>query len=391
MRKTSVSMRSLFSKVYSFRLIYKKHLSTKHALNNLKNNTARYWKDYSQDIFGKRRLITWLTLTISGAAYYRYIHSDLFSLHHVSAKEPGLKDIKISRMVKNDKDSSGLMLTLFQYQTCPFCCKVRALLDYRGYSYNIIEVNSIWRKEIKWSKYKKVPILVCERTTEDDYLQINDSSVIISVMESHIIDQSQKIEKLLSYFPVIESKNEKGKTVYDYPNKYFIMFGEEPAYGTPDYMKKERKWRAWVDDILVHTLSPNIYRTPSEALQAFNYFSQVGEWEKNFTIFDRLVVIYIGAAAMYFVGKILKKRYNLSDDVRSSLYEACKEWMKALESQPFMGGEKPNLADLSAYGVLSSIEGCNAFRDLLEHTKIGSWYYQVKKAVQTHQGAQISI
>lgn len=112
MMKTSVSMRSLFSKVYSFRLIYKKHLSTKHALNNLKNNTARYWKDYSQDIFGKRRLITWLTLTISGAAYYRYIHSDLFSLHHVSAKEPGLKDIKISRMVDTNFDFVFVFVSL---------------------------------------------------------------------------------------------------------------------------------------------------------------------------------------------------------------------------------------------------------------------------------------
>ena len=44
----------------------------------------------------------------------------------------------------------------------------------------------------------------------------------------------------------------------------------------------------------------------------------------------------------------------------------------------------------SAYGVLSSIEGCVAFQDLLEHTNIGSWYYQVKNAVQTHQGAKIS-
>ena len=56
-------------------------------------------------------------------------------------------------------------------------------------------------------------------------------------MESYILDKSQTMEKLLSYFPVIESKNEKGKTVYEYPNKYFIMFGEASAYGTHDYMK----------------------------------------------------------------------------------------------------------------------------------------------------------
>lgn len=38
---------------------------------------------------------------------------------------------------------------------------------------------------------------------------------------------------------------------------------------------EELQWRQWVDDKFVHMLSPNVYRTPSEALQAFNWFSQV--------------------------------------------------------------------------------------------------------------------
>ena len=53
-------------------------------------------------------------------------------------------------------------ITLFQYQTCPFCCKARAFLDFFGFSYDVIEVNSVMRKEVKWSKYKKVPIVVVE-------------------------------------------------------------------------------------------------------------------------------------------------------------------------------------------------------------------------------------
>ena len=72
--------------------------------------------------------------------------------------------------------------------------------------------------------------------------------------------------------------------------------------------REERKWRKWVDDHLVHMLSPNVYRTPSEALQAFHYFSEVGEWEKNFSTPERLVVIYAGAAIMYLLGKMLQKR-----------------------------------------------------------------------------------
>lgn len=56
--------------------------------------------------------------------------------------------------------TGDLQLTLYQYKTCPFCSKVRAFLDYHGLPYEIVEVNPIMRKEIKFSSYRKVPILL---------------------------------------------------------------------------------------------------------------------------------------------------------------------------------------------------------------------------------------
>lgn len=53
-----------------------------------------------------------------------------------------------------------LKLTLYQYKTCPFCSKVRAFLDYHGLPYEVVEVNPVMRQEIKWSTYRKVPILM---------------------------------------------------------------------------------------------------------------------------------------------------------------------------------------------------------------------------------------
>ncbi len=35
-----------------------------------------------------------------------------------------IPDVKVSRQIKYPTDASGLKITLFQYQTCPFCCKV---------------------------------------------------------------------------------------------------------------------------------------------------------------------------------------------------------------------------------------------------------------------------
>lgn len=70
----------------------------------------------------------------------------------------------------------------------------------------------------------------------------------------------------------------------------------------------------------------------------------------------------------------------LQDDVRQSLYEQCSTWVDAVEKNggKFMGGNKPNLADLSVYGILSSIEGCIAFKDVQENTKINVWYNNMK-------------
>lgn len=55
-----------------------------------------------------------------------------------------------------------------------------------------------------------------------------------------------------------------------------------------------------------------------------------------------------------------------------------------------MGGSEPNLADLSVYGILSSIEGCDAFRDLLQKSYIKEWYFDMKEQVTKHGGAMFA-
>ena len=54
---------------------------------------------------------------------------------------------------------SGKKWTLYQYATCPFCCKVRTFLDYYDIDYDLVEVNPVTRKEIKFSDYRKVPFM----------------------------------------------------------------------------------------------------------------------------------------------------------------------------------------------------------------------------------------
>jgi microsomal prostaglandin-E synthase 2 len=130
-------------------------------------------------------------------------------------------------------------VVLYQYDACPFCNKVKAFLDYHDIAYKVVEVNPMGKKEIKWSEYKKVPILVVDGEA------LNDSTAIITELTRRI-----------------EGENASA-------------LAQEPG------SEEEEKWRSWVDEHLVHLLSPNIYRTPREALQAFDYLTtSADEWVK---------------------------------------------------------------------------------------------------------------
>ncbi len=84
--------------------------------------------------------------------------------------------LSVSPQVTSATDNTGLKLTLYQYQNCPYCCKVRALLDYYGFAYRVVEVNSVSRTQIKWSDYRKVPILVCDMGEDGFIVSSADSA-----------------------------------------------------------------------------------------------------------------------------------------------------------------------------------------------------------------------
>ncbi|KAL3372266.1 hypothetical protein AABB24_008689 [Solanum stoloniferum] len=220
-------------------------------------------------------------------------------------------------------------LVLYQYEACPFCNKVKAFLDYYDLPYKIIEVNPISKKELKWSDYKKVPVVLV-----DGEQMVNSSDIIDKLYE----------------------KVRSGDSTFD--------------------ADEESKWRKWVDDHLVHMLSPNIYRNTSEALESFDYITSHG----NFSFTERITAKYAGAAAMYFVSKKLKKKYNITDE-RAALYDAAETWVEALKGRDFLGGSKPNLADLAVYGVLRPIRYLKSGRDMVENTRIGDWYSRMESEV----------
>ena len=88
------------------------------------------------------------------------------------------------------RPAAGGALTLYQYEICPFCNKVKALLDLLAVPYTTVEVNPMSKGELKpWSvdvagalgddvtaPYIRVPVL----TTGNGEPQINDSAAIVA-------------------------------------------------------------------------------------------------------------------------------------------------------------------------------------------------------------------
>lgn len=225
-------------------------------------------------------------------------------------------------------------IVLYQYEVCPFCNKVRAYLDYHDLPYRVVEVDPLRKTELSTFdvSYRKVPIAVV------DGEQVNGSGAVI-----------ERVGELV-----------------------------DDAESMPTEM--ERQWLGWLDDKLIHLIAPNIYRTARESLQTFEYIAD----NAKFSVWQRETIRYSGAAAMYFIGRKLKKKYEIEDE-RTAITEALREWTDAIKKGggKFLDGrERPGVADISVYGVLKAIERFDTFKQVRqENEELGEWFDRTKQAV----------
>lgn len=217
---------------------------------------------------------------------------------------------------------------LYQYNVCPFCWKVKALLGYKKIPYEAVEVHPLNKKEIGFSKdYKKVPIFI-----DVAGKQVNDSTPIM-----------QYIDELYPDTPV---------------------FAKDAAE-----KEKESKWLKWADATLVRSLPPLIYRNLGDSLKAFDYITQ----QEKFNWLQQRTIKYSGAMVMTLVAKKSAKEQGIVDP-EAHLKKCLKDWAGALASGDYLGGSKPNAADLAAFGILKSIETLPAFRWIRDNSTVWNWY-----------------
>mmetsp|Transcript_40444 Transcript_40444/g.75769 ORF Transcript_40444/g.75769 Transcript_40444/m.75769 type:complete len:280 (+) Transcript_40444:44-883(+) len=232
---------------------------------------------------------------------------------------------------------------IYQYEICPFCCKVKAFLDWQKIAYHTKEVNPLTKAELKFSPdYRKVPIAIV------DGQQVNDSQQIISEIVAKLTGSSALQEAMAD--------------------------------------AETQKWLRWVDSDLAVLLFPNITRSFSESFQAFRYVSEVPTFSAPSKVANQLA----GSLAMWLANGKLKKKYNITDE-RKQLLETVQVWMDAVGSGPFLGGKEPHVADVVVFGVLSSIRGMATYDELMAaKPELARWSNDMRTALGTSMRQELT-
>ena len=229
---------------------------------------------------------------------------------------------------------------IFQYDICPFCNKIKALLDLHRVPYETTEVNPLTKSEIKaWSGgYRKVPIAMLGGE------QVNDSPVIAQTLMERMVSAGVLSEKELATF-------------------------RSP---------KALEWAAWSDKEFAVLLFPNITRNFGEAFEAFGYVMDV----PHFSVAAKWSNQLVGAFFMWLAQGKIKKKYSI-DDERAAVIGGVNKWLsEGVGAGPFAGGAKPNFADVCVFGCLKAIDRTTAWHEIMAYTEVAPWYGRMREVVE---------
>jgi microsomal prostaglandin-E synthase 2 len=246
------------------------------------------------------------------------------------------RPLGVAQCAKSSSSTVPKDVVVFQYKICPFCNRVKAVLDYLRIPYKVVEVNPLTKGEIKFSKdYRKVPIVVF------DGLQVNDSSPIIEHISDDVVKANSKMMK-----------------------KHSGLFTQDTD-----------KWGEWSEKRLAVYLYPNITRSMEESWECFEYTNNVKEWNP----INRVGTRVAGTLAMTMANGKIKKKYNIVDE-RKELQLCLTEWVEAVGDKKYLHGEKITLPDLMVFGVLRSIEGLSTFVEIMQNNpRLHGWYERVAR------------
>lgn len=226
-------------------------------------------------------------------------------------------------------------LTLYQFELCPYCHKVKAGIELKNLPYHRVEVNPLNKKEIKdfaddENGRKKVPIV----KLGDDVRR--ESSAILRWLDE-------------------------------------VGEGARPLRADAAVAERADEIDAWVDADLIQILPTVLYGTWGESIRAAKLTAKTS----NFSRWDNMKVSMFGSVVMKMIAKRILKRRGEGKSGPELFEGQLDKLEEYIGEQQFLCGDAPNLADASVHGALTCVKEFPAFERVRERPKIIAWYDRV--------------
>ncbi|RAH15176.1 MAG: hypothetical protein CMB56_003415 [Methanobacteriota archaeon] len=218
---------------------------------------------------------------------------------------------------------------LMMLQTCPFCWKVRSLLENLKIDFHEDQLNPLRRKKsLKFAgDWGKVPIW---RESETDFI-IDSTPIMI------FLDEKYNSSKL-----------------YDTNSD------------------RQAEWLKWVDEKLAKATIPILYGSLGSALSSTRTVSKL----EKFGFFSRHLYAWTGFPIMW--GIIAKTRVKKDGRKPKKLWhDLLDEFLLQFDGKPYFGGDKPDIVDFAAFGIVRSISPFRQFREIESHDSGIKWYNSI--------------
>lgn len=225
--------------------------------------------------------------------------------------------------------------TLYQFELCPYCNKVKAGLEVKGVPYRKVEVNPMNKKELPANlpegAPRKVPVL-----TLGGELMFDSTDIL------------RRIDAL-------------------FPDTHPFDPADPAAKALSDQVEN------WVDDEFTFALPTVIYGTWGEARRA----AQVTAATSNFGFFQNISVRAGGSLIMHQISKRILKKRNRTDAHAwiSDCMDTFEGW---LGDKPFVAGQAISLGDVAMHGAMSCVTEFPIYSKMMQRPKVKAWFDRVQ-------------
>tara|TARA_B100000575_G_scaffold294481_1_gene310726 strand:+ start:3279 stop:3998 length:720 start_codon:yes stop_codon:yes gene_type:complete len=224
--------------------------------------------------------------------------------------------------------------TLHMLHTCPFCWKVRGVIEYLNLDVDYISVNGLKiKKAVSFAgDWGKVPVF-----TDENGQFYTDSTPIMKYLDENY--NSGKLQ-------------------------------------TTEDSERTDKWMKWADTKMSKATVPILYGTLGSAFKTTTRISKLEE----FGFISKRLYAWLGFPIMW--GIIAKKRVKQDGRKPKQLWhDLMTEFTNEHNGLDYFGGDKPNIVDFSVFGYMRSISPFPQFSLLTDHVNGMNWYNRMESLI----------